>query len=293
MIELSEFIQIKKTVIKALFADEYLMDRLVLKGGTCLELAYKLHHRASKDIDFSIDDDFSDKDIHEIELIIKNKFEQFFTAIGYYPFDIKLKNKPRRLPDNIKMSGYVLYFKLINIDLYFELKGNLYKLRNYALSLGDGDKKDFIIEISKFEYIKDKQIKELDGQSIFVYSPLLQICEKLRAICQKMKEYKNNPDDLDLPRARDFYDIYVINENLVNVDFTQSENRMILQEVFKAKEVDLALLFKVKNKRRIHEDDFKSVLQSDLKTKCYPEIFDYYFEYVLNLINDLQEFRVK
>ena len=30
------------------------------------------------------------------------------------------------------------------------------------------------------------------------------ICEKLRAICQKMKEYRNNPEDIDLPRARDF-----------------------------------------------------------------------------------------
>lgn len=39
------------------------MNKLVLKGGTCLELAYQLNHRASKDIDFSIEDDFSEEEL--------------------------------------------------------------------------------------------------------------------------------------------------------------------------------------------------------------------------------------
>ena len=67
------------------------------------------------------------------------------------------------------------------------------------------------------------------------------ICEKLRAICQKMKEYRNNPDDVDLPRARDFWDIYLIQENLPRVDFKLQENREILKRVFEAKDVDLNL----------------------------------------------------
>lgn len=191
------------------------------------------------------------------------------------------------------MSGYSLSFKLISSDLYNKHRNNSQKLRANALCLGIGDKKDFVIEISKFEYIDNKKEYEIDGYKIFVYSPLLVICDKLRAICQKMKEYRNDFNNLDLPRARDFYDIYVVNHNLVGVDFKKPCNRLILQEVFNAKKVNLSLLSKIKDKRTVHEDDFKNVLQTDLNQKAKPAIFDYYFEYVLDLVEDLQEFWIK
>lgn len=289
MIDIEKFQEIKKTIIIALFSDDYLMNKLVLKGGTCIEFAYKLHHRSSKDIDFSIEDDFSDKDLKEIEIEAKNKFIEYFEPLELFPFDIKIKNRPVN-PENIKMSGYDLSLKLIDFGLYEKFKNNEYKMRNNALSLGDGDKKDFIIEISKFEYIEQKEEIKINNHKIFVYSPFLVICEKLRAICQKMKEYRGKIGDLDLPRARDFYDIYVVNENIVNVDFKNTNNRIILKKVFKAKEVDLKLLAKIKEKRAIHENDFTNVLQTDIKQKGYPIIFDFYFEYVLKLVDDLEEF---
>ena len=108
-----------------------------------------------------------------------------------------------------------------------------------------------------------------------------------------MKEYRNNLGDVDLPRARDFYDIYLVQENLQKIDFKNPENREILKHVFEAKNVDLNLLSKIKEKRHIHEDDFRNVLLTDIVDKKHPEIFDYYFEYVLDMVADLEEFWVE
>ena len=105
-----------------------------------------------------------------------------------------------------------------------------------------------------------------------------------------MKEYRNKPGDKDLPRARDFWDIYLVQENLPRVDFKLKENRDILKHVFEAKNVDLNLLLKLEEKRHIHEADFRNVQLTDAVNKRYPTQFDFYFEYVLDLIKDLEEF---
>ena len=290
MIDRDEFLKIKKLALISLVSDDILMNKLVLKGGTCLELAYKIHSRSSKDIDFSIDSEFSASEITQIESDLPEIFNKNFNKIGYHAFDFRIKDKPIRMPIDIKMSGYNLLFKLVSIDIHSKFKDNIDKLRNRAISLGLSDKKDFVIDISKFEYIQNKEEKEIDGHKIYVYPPVMIICEKLRAICQKMKEYRNNPGDADLPRARDFWDIYLVQENLPKVDFKLQENRGILKHVFDAKDVDMNLLLKIKEKRHIHEDDFRNVQLTDVANKKYPTYFDFYFEYVLDLIKDLEEF---
>lgn len=286
MIKLDLFKEIKETAIIALFNDDYLMDKLVLKGGSCIELAYNLHSRSSKDIDFSMEAEFDDKTLEEVTQKIETQYRKFFPDIGYYPFDFKLKNKPRYVADNIKMSGYGLSFKLITLEKYSLYKDDLSQLRSNSEPLGTGVKKDFVIEISKYEYCEQKEIKEIGGHKVYVYSPMLLVFEKLRAICQKMKEYRNREGDLDLPRARDFYDIFLLNTELGPIDYKSKENRDILKQVFDAKDVDLNLLSKVEEKRAIHENDFQTVLQTDFMSSKRIEIFDYYFEYVLGLIDE-------
>ena len=292
MIDVNEFLKIKKLALISLVSDDILMDKLVLKGGTCLELAYKIHSRSSKDIDFSIDNEFSSIEIKQIMSNLPKIFNKNFSEVGYYAFDFRIKNKPVHMPIDLKMTGYNLSFKLVSKDVHGKFKDNIDKLRNRALALGSSDKKDFVIDISKFEYIQNKETKEIDGHKIYVYPPVMIICEKLRAICQKMKEYRNNPGDADLPRARDFWDIFLVQENLLKVDFKLQENRSILKQVFDAKDVDMNLLLKLEEKRHIHEDDFRNVQLTDAANKKYPTHFDFYFEYVLDLIKDLEEFWV-
>lgn len=278
----TELNKIKRSAIYAIASDDYLMNKLVLKGGTCLELAYELNHRASKDIDFSLEDDFTSEELESIKKRILPIFQAEFKKISYHVFDLNIKNKPIKMPDNIKMSGYELSFKYLKSDLYQEFKSDLAAMQRRS--------PNFSIDISKYEYVQGKELKEFDGHKLYIYPPVLMVCEKLRAICQKMKEYRDNPGDNDLPRARDFYDIYIVCENLQKVDFKAPENRETLDQVFKAKDVDLNLLLKVEEKRAIHYDDFRNVLATDAKNNRRPEIFDFYFEYVLDLIKDLEKF---
>jgi predicted nucleotidyltransferase component of viral defense system len=55
-IELSA--RIKKLAIIAMFSDDDLMERLVLKGGNLLDLVYEISTRPSIDIDLSMEGDF-------------------------------------------------------------------------------------------------------------------------------------------------------------------------------------------------------------------------------------------
>lgn len=277
--EFDESSKIKKAAIYAIASDEDLRNKLVLKGGTCLELAYKLSHRASKDIDFSIEDEFSLEELESLKDRILSVFQVEFGKVGYHVFDLKIENRPFPFPKNIKMSGYELIFKYISLDLYEKLKGDLPAMQRRCPK--------FSIDISKFEYVKGKELKEFDGHKLYIYSPELIVCEKLRAICQKMKEYRAQFDE---PRARDFYDIYNICINLQKIDFKNPESRETIKQVFRAKDVDLNLLLKIKEKRAIHEADFKNVMLTDAANKRLPEMFDFYFEYVLDLIKDLEEF---
>ena len=51
---------IRKLVLIAIFSDDDLMDTFVVKGGSAIDLLYKLDARASVDIDLLMDNDFSE-----------------------------------------------------------------------------------------------------------------------------------------------------------------------------------------------------------------------------------------
>ena len=48
------FDDIKKAIVLGLFSNDYLLEKLVLKGGNALSLVYSISTRASLDIDLSI-----------------------------------------------------------------------------------------------------------------------------------------------------------------------------------------------------------------------------------------------
>lgn len=289
LIDYEEIKAIKKLTIIALCSDEYLMDKLVLKGGTSLELIFKVINRMSKDIDFSVDGALVEYSLEELRKRIEQKFISFFIQYDYYPIDVKFIERPKEAPIDHVMSGYKLTFKLLREQDYHKWKTDVYRQRMAALPLGPEGKKDFTVEISKFEYCNLKERKYLDGHSIFVYSPALIVFEKLRAICQKMKEYSGNPGDKDEARYRDFFDIERVNENLAKIDFKNNENRQILKQVFMAKDVPLALLSKIKDKVHVHLADAPSVKSTEA-AKSIKENYQYFIDYVLDIVDQLDEF---
>jgi predicted nucleotidyltransferase component of viral defense system len=85
--------EIRRLTIISLFADDRLMNQIVLKGGNALNLVYELSSRTSVDLDFSIDQDF--KDISEVAERIFNSLKDRFDSAGYVVFDERLEPKPR------------------------------------------------------------------------------------------------------------------------------------------------------------------------------------------------------
>lgn len=277
-----DFAEIRRLAITALFSDDVLLERLVLKGGNALSLVYGLTNRTSLDLDFSMDEDFAD--IEEARERLFRALKERFDAHGFVVFDEKFEPKPRLEGEDLKpwWGGYELQFKLIERARYESLKHRLDKLRINALVTGTAQEKTFTVDVSKCEYTEGKAERELDYFTIYVYTPQMIVIEKLRAICQQMPEYKHvgRPS----ARARDFYDIYLVTTKL-GLDVGSSENQDLARRIFAAKHVPLSLLGKAVGQREFHRLDWPAVVNTAGERV---EEFDFYFDYVLSLVERLK-----
>jgi hypothetical protein len=115
------------------------------------------------------------------------------------------------------------------------------------------------------------------------------VCEKLRAICQQMREYGpvvKRTNRTGSSRARDFIDIYTL-MSVRNFDLTTEQNRELLAQVFAAKRVKLSLLRKVGEYREFHRTSYNSVVDT-VKAGVTLKDFDFYVNFVLGLIEQLE-----
>lgn len=278
---------IKRLVVIAMFSDDALMERLVLKGGNALDIIHRISLRASVDVDFSIADDIPEGERDAFRDTVERVLKETFRPEKFEVFDVKMVEKPEGLTADMAdfWGGYHLEFKLIEDEKYEKFRANLTDLRRNALQLGQGGK--FLIDISKFEYTAGREPKDLDGFRIFVYSPEMIVAEKLRAICQQMKEYapvikrKREPT----ARARDFIDIHTVIEHF-GLAMTSPKNRDLIRNVFAAKKVPLELLAKIPEYQDFHERDFQAVKDTGKSGKRL-KAFEFYFETVVLLAREL------
>ncbi|MBI5907601.1 MAG: nucleotidyl transferase AbiEii/AbiGii toxin family protein [Burkholderiales bacterium] len=281
--------RIKRLGVKAMFADDELFDQLVLKGGNAMDLIHRLSSRASVDLDFSMQQDFPDG-IEAFRKRVERTLVKTFRQDGFEPFDIKFEERPKNVSAAMATfwGGYAVEFKLIDAARFRELKDNLSELRKHALRIGQGQK--FLIDVSRFEYTTGKQEADLDGYRIYVYSPEMIVCEKIRAICQSMAEYgpivMRSGEGSVRARARDFLDIHVLVEAL-KLDVSAPHNLGILVEMFRLKKVPLEFLDLIGTYRELHRADFPSV-KATLKAGTDVKEFDEYFDYVLVLVENIK-----
>ncbi|HFI0602470.1 TPA: nucleotidyl transferase AbiEii/AbiGii toxin family protein [Streptococcus suis] len=145
------------------------------------------------------------------------------------------------------------------------------------------------MDLSYDEYTEHKEAYDLDGTTIYLYSPLMIVYEKIRASCQQLEEY---PLTTNKTRARDLYDIFKTLTNINQVELRsevlKEDNFYILENVFRVKEVPLELMTKLDTKK----DD----LAADYERKVLPQIpnkdqeeFEYIFDYNQRLFNELFE----
>jgi predicted nucleotidyltransferase component of viral defense system len=279
---------IRKLTIISLFADDLLMDTFVLKGGNAISTIYGITDRSSIDIDVSMTGNFKPEELEDIENRLEKALTTTFLDHKFEVFDVKLTPKPKELRESTKTfwGGYSLLFKVIEKNkTHLPLESK----RKQALLLGPGNSAKFKVDISSFEYCEPKEITYLDDYTIYVYSPIMLVYEKLRAICQQMPAYTELVQQKPRPRARDFYDIHTIiaAKNLANTVFDDN-NIIILSEIFKAKKVPLDLLAKIGNQdqRDYHTADFETLIDNISNKKTLQD-FDFYFDYVAKLALEL------
>jgi hypothetical protein len=162
-------------------------------------------------------------------------------------------------------------------------RDDLNQLRNAALSIGQGKK--FLIDISRFEYVADKEETDLEGYRIYVYSPTMIACEKLRALCQQIEAYapivKRSEGRPGSQRARDFLDIHTLVERLV-LNLTAPKAIDMTCEMSALKHVPLEFLGQIQAQREFHRQGFPSV-QATVAPGFELQSFNFYFDYVVDL----------
>jgi hypothetical protein len=270
----------KREVILALFADNTLMQQLVLKGGNLLDVVYGISTRPSRDIDLSICGDVEDLDL--FKTTIANALARWFAPKGYVVFDVNLAEEPANLTAEFRAfwGGYKVDFKIIDEDTHETLGGDEHKLRARAMTVRDDHGKKFPIEISKHEYVDEKVPEIVEDLTVFAYSPQMLVAEKLRAICQQMPEYTASLKKHRTPRGRDFLDIHTVTEHF-GVDFGSPGFRGTLERVFEAKRVDLRLIPKIADEatKEFHRPDF-DLIAPTIRPGFELQGFDFYFNYV-------------
>jgi predicted nucleotidyltransferase component of viral defense system len=274
--------QIKRITLTAMVADDDLYNTLVLKGGNAMALVHAVGSRQSVDLDFSMKDDIVGS-IQDFYAKIEKSLNAKFRAENHIVFDVKIEEKPKSVTPDMAgfWGGYGIEFKLVTAEVFAEHNGDINELRRRALQLGQ--KARFLIDLSRYEYTDGKQRAEVDGYMIFVYTPQMIVCEKLRAICQQMPGYdaivqRGRPGT---PRARDFYDIYIL-VSTFKIDLGSKDNIATLVGMFEAKHVPIEFLKNIEEFREFHRTDFAAVLAA-VNAGTQMEEFDFYFEFTTRL----------
>lgn len=277
---------IRRTTLVAMFSDDYLMDRLVLKGGNALDLVHGLTGRGSLDIDFSIEGDFDDLD--DVRARSFRALRDRFDSAGLVVFDERFGPRPAELREgqDDKWGGYRIEFKLIPKDTANRLGDNLEARRRNAELVGFAQERVFAIEISKHEYCAPKVEREFDHYTIYVYPTELIAAEKLRAICQQMPDYL--PVRNKRARARDFYDVHTVVTG-TGLDMATPGFHGLVEAVFQAKSVPLSLLGSIPAHREFHRPDWPAVLLALTEdARRSVRDFDFYFDFVLAQVDGLK-----
>ena len=152
-----DFSSLREKLIVALVANDYLYERLVLKGGNALELVHKVVKRGSLDLDFSLEGDFEELDVARRH--VRDALTRFAEDESLRLLDFRFDPKPELLTTAPAWwGGYQIEFKLIDLARADELARSQNTkldeaLRRNALRTGQAtQERTFSVDISKHEY---------------------------------------------------------------------------------------------------------------------------------------------
>lgn len=270
---------VRRTILRALFSDAVLYDRLVLKGGNALTLVYRIGGRSSLDLDFSIPDDFTD--LESVAERIEHALVETFGSEGIDVFDFSLVRKPSR-STKPWWGGYLAEFKLIPSTLATALGNDPVQMSRQAVTISPGSqRRKYGVEISKYEFVEGSISQRVDNVDVRVYSPALIAAEKLRALLQQHPDYPQVPGRMKRSRSGDLYDIWVICDHFA---LRLQEHYPLVEAVFDAKQVHMGLLSRFEELKAFHQGDW-----ADVENSVSGEIdrFEFYFDFAAEIAQDL------
>jgi len=286
--------RIRELILIGLVSDDELMDTLVLKGGNAIDIIHGAALRSSIDLDFSLSSDLPEGTLAQWTQRFSKLLNTSLGDEGFCAFDVIFTRRPDPISEDLAdfWGGYLLEFKVTTKERFELEHRNQRRLRTTAEEAAPGHKKKFHVDFSKYEFCDAKEAQEIDGFTVYVYTPTMIVCEKLRAICQQMPEYCTFVrSSTASARARDFFDICALVEHF-KLNLTTEENRQLLSAIFYAKRVPLCLLGKISESRNFHEPDFVAV-QATVKPRTKVRDFDYYFNFVVSIAAALEALRKK
>ncbi len=86
--------RIKRLTVLAMISDDDLMELLIFKGGSAIDMIYNVSGRASLDLDFSMESGLSAEEEITVGQKIKKVLEETFKEAGYLAHDITFGKRP-------------------------------------------------------------------------------------------------------------------------------------------------------------------------------------------------------
>ncbi|MFO7658401.1 MAG: nucleotidyl transferase AbiEii/AbiGii toxin family protein [Bacteroidales bacterium] len=275
--------RIKRIAVIALVSDDVLMEKLVLKGGNAINIIHNLSSRASIDLDYSMKGDFSEEERNDVQNRIKRSLETTFKDNGFQIIDYSFCNRPEKIDERVKhfWGGYGVEFKILETEKFTEFE-SIEDARRNAIAIGSDNSTKYSIDISKYEYVDKKLGYDIDGYTLYAYTPEMIICEKIRALCQQIADYKEIVKSITpKSRARDFFDIYTL-MNHFGIDLTTDENIDLLRNILVSKNVPVDYIGKISECKELHEKSFAE-LKDTLKASETLMPFEFYFDFLIKL----------
>jgi len=281
--------EIKRIAVLSMVSDDILMETLIFKGGSAIDMIYDVSGRGSLDLDYSMAEGLSEKEEEEIEKRINEALIKTFKEEGFFIHSIKFEKRPHSISEEMKdfWGGYQVIFKVIPSNLAEKLGQDEDAIIRESLALGKKGSTKFKIDISCYEYIDNKNTSDFEGYTINVYSPEMIVFEKLRALCQQLPSYKNIVRTFRArARGRDFYDIELLMTSY-DIDSSTEKNKELIKNIFAIKKVPLDFIKEIRNHREFHRENFDASLRETVTRAEDLKNFDYYFDYVLEKFENI------
>lgn len=288
--------QIRNIVITSIFSNDVLLSKLTLKGGHALELQ-GVNVRASQDIDLAISHNIKFTK-EENEPLFRDSLTAGFAEVGYqvvnFTFNVRPRHKNKIIEDyehqsnlqDVVWGGYHIKFGIMPQKRYIALENDHVENIGAHADTTWGNKKNIEIDLSKDEYTEPREEKDLEGYTIYLYTPIMIIYEKIRASCQQLPQYKIGSTK---ERARDLFDIYelLIHNDDLYEQMLNPENIYILKKMFKLKSVDFNLLLQINSYKKELFNDYQNNVLPQIRNEKDKQDFDFIFNFAERLFKQI------